>query len=137
MAAVPYCGKLLASLGADVVKVEPPKVGDPSRRRGPFPGDAPHPERSGTFLYLNTGKRGITLDIDDPQGRVMLRQMAAEADVIIHGSPPAFAKSRGLERESLAEFKPALIVASITPFGSTGPNSGVRGPGRERVPRRR
>ena len=123
MVAVPYCGKLLASLGADVVKVEPPKVGDPSRRRGPFPGDAPHPERSGTFLYLNTGKRGITLDIDDPQGRVMLRQMAVEADVIIHGSPPAFAKSRGLERESLAEFKPALIVASITPFGSTGPNS--------------
>ena len=69
MVAVPYCGKLLASLGADVVKIEPPKAGDPSRRRGPFPGDDPHPERSGMFLYLNTGKRGVTLDVDDPQGR--------------------------------------------------------------------
>ena len=69
LVAAPYCGKLLAALGADVVKVEPPKTGDPARRRGPFPGDDPHPERSGTFLYLNTGKRGITLGVDDPQGR--------------------------------------------------------------------
>lgn len=84
MVAVPYCGKLLSSLGADVMKIEPPKMGDPSRRRGPFPGDNPHPERSGMFLYLNTGKRGVTLAVDDPQGRVMLRELAAGADVIIH-----------------------------------------------------
>ena len=124
MVAAPYCGKLLASLGADVVKVEPPKTGDPSRRRGPFPGDAPHPERSGMFLYLNTGKRGVTLDVDDPQGREMLRQLAAGADVVIHDSPPAVAAGRGLERESLAGISPSLIVAAITPFGSTGPNAG-------------
>ena len=123
MVSVPFCGKLLASLGADVVKVEPPKTGDPSRRRGPFPGDNPHPERSGTFLYLNTGKRGVTLDVDDPQGRVMLRELAAEADVIIHDSPPALAESRGLERELLAEVNPNLIVGAITPFGSTGHNA--------------
>ena len=124
MVAAPYCGKLLASLGAEVVKVEPPKSGDPSRRRGPFPGDDPHPERSGTFLYLNTGKRGITLDVEDPQGRAMLLQLAANTDVIIHDSPPALAKARGLERESLAEVNAALIVAAITPFGSSGPNAG-------------
>ena len=123
MVAVPFCGKLLASLGADVVKVEPPKAGDPSRRRGPFPGDSPHPERSGMFLYLNTGKRGVTLDVDDSQGREMLRQLAAGADVIIHDSPPALAAARGLEQESLAEVNPRLIVAAITPFGSTGPNA--------------
>ena len=123
MVAAPYCGKLLASLGADVVKVEPPKSGDPSRRRGPFPGDSPHPERSGTFLYLNTGKRGVTLDVDDPQGREMLRQLAGEADVIIHDCPPTVAGKRGLEQRSLAETNPRLIVAAITPFGSTGPNA--------------
>ena len=121
--AVPYCGKLLASLGADVVKIEPPKTGDPSRRRGPFPGDDPNPERSGSFLYLNTGKRGVTLDVDDPQGRKMLRQLASQADIFIHDSPPSLAASRGLERESLAELNPALIVAAITPYGSSGPNS--------------
>ena len=124
MAAVPYCGKLLASLGADVVKVEPPKSGDPSRRRGPFPGDSPHPEHSGMFLYLNTGKRGVTLDVDDPQGREMLRQLAAVTDVIIHDSPPSLAGKRGLEQQSLAEINPRLIAAAITPFGSTGPNAG-------------
>ena len=124
MVAAPYCGKLLASLGADVVKVEPPKAGDPSRRRGPFPSDSPHPERSGIFLYLNTGKRGVTLDVDDPQGREMLRQLAAGAGVIIHDCPPSLAAKRGLEREWLAEINPSLIVAAITPFGSSGPNAG-------------
>ena len=124
LVAAPYCGKLLASLGADVVKIEPPKTGDPSRRRGPFPGDSPHPERSGAFLYLNTGKRGVTLDADDPQGREMLRQLAANADVTIHDSAPALAEARGLTQESLAGVNPRLIVAAITPFGSTGPNAG-------------
>ena len=57
-----YATKLLADLGADVVKIEPP-AGDPTRRRGPFAGGAPHPERSGLFLYLNTNKRGVALDL--------------------------------------------------------------------------
>ena len=124
MVAVPYCGKMLASLGGDVVKIEPPKSGDPSRRRGPFPGDSPHPERSGMFLYLNTGKRGVTLDVNDPQGREMLWQLAATTDVIVHDSPPALAAARGLEQEALSEINPRLIVAAITPFGSSGPNAG-------------
>lgn len=123
LVAVPYCGKLLAALGADVVKIEPPVTGDPSRRRGPFPGDDPHPERSGTFLYLNTGKHGVTMDVDDPQGRAMLRQLASHADVVIHDSPPSLAASRGLTQEALAELNPSLIVAAITSFGSSGPNS--------------
>lgn len=123
LVAAPYCGKLLAALGADVVKIEPPMTGDPSRCRGPFPGDDPHQERSGTFLYLNTGKRGVTLDVDDPQGRVMLRQLAAQSDVVIHDSPPSLAASRGLTLESLAEVNPSLIIAAITPFSSSGPNA--------------
>ena len=123
MVAVPYCGKLLASLGADVIKVEPPKVGDASRRRGPFPGDVPHPERSGTFLYLNTGKRSVTLDLDNPKGQDMLSQLAREVHVIIHDSSPAVAGARGLGRQSLEAINPSLVVAAITPYGSTGPNS--------------
>ena len=124
LVAVPWCGKLLASLGADVVKIEAPGTGDPSRRRGPYPGDDPHPERSGTFLYLNTGKRGVTLDVDDPQGRRDAEAAGVPGtDVIIHDSPPALAESRGLTRESLAELNPSLIVAAITPFGSSGPNA--------------
>ena len=124
MVAAPYCGKLLASLGADVIKVEPPKVGDPSRRRGPFPGDDPHPERSGTFLYMNTGKRSITLNVDDPQGKEILQRLAGEAHVLVHDFPPDVSESRGITPKSLAEINPLLIVSAITPFGSTGPNSG-------------
>ena len=63
MVSGPYCGKLLADLGAEVIKVEPPE-GDPARLEGPFPGDDPHPEKSALFLYLNTSKRGITLDLN-------------------------------------------------------------------------
>ncbi len=60
----PYCTKLLADYGADVLKVERPGEGDPTRRRGPFPGDHPHPEKSGLFLHVNTNKLGITLDLE-------------------------------------------------------------------------
>ena len=63
----PYCAKLLAEFGADVVKIEPPG-GDRARRLGPFPGATPHPERSGLFLFANLGKRGVTLDTSTPSG---------------------------------------------------------------------
>ena len=120
----PYCGKLLASLGADVVKVEPPVSGDPSRRQGPFPGDVPHPERSGLFLYMNTGKRGITLNLEDPQGRAMLAELAATADALVHDRQPPACDHQGLDTETLANANPGLIVASITPFGGWGPYAG-------------
>ena len=74
----PYCGKLLASLGAEVIKAEPPGGGDPSRRRGPFPDDIPHSERSGLFLYLNTGKKSITLNLHDPAGQDLVRQLVSK-----------------------------------------------------------
>src|SRR5918992_2957552 len=93
----PYCGKLLASLGAEVIKIEAPPEGDPSRHRGPFPGDVPHPERSGMFLYLNTGKQGITLNLADPQGRMILRELGQKAEVIIHDQQPAQAGELGLD----------------------------------------
>ena len=121
MVAGPFCGKLLACLGADVIKAEPPRVGDPSRRRGPFPGDVPHPERSGLFLYLNTSKKSITLDLQDPQGRVLLKQLAAQVDVVVHDCRPSLAHATGLVHELLAKSNPHLIVAAVTPFGGSGP----------------
>ena len=121
MVAAPYCCKLLASLGAQVIKAEPPATGDPSRRIGPFPGDIPHPERSGLFLYLNTGKKSITLNLDDPEGRVLLGMLAATVDVVVHDGQPAEGRARGLDPDSLSVANPRLAVAALTPFGSTGP----------------
>ena len=121
MVAGPFCGKLLACLGDEVIKAEPPRVGDPSRRRGPFPGDVPHPERSGLFLYLNTSKKSITLDLQDPQGRVLLKQLAAQVDVVVHDCRPSLAHATGLVHELLAKSNPHLIVAAVTPFGGSGP----------------
>ena len=117
----PYCGKLLASLGAEVIKAEPPGVGDPARRRGPFPGDEPHPERSGLFLYLNTGKRGITLDLENPAGQDLLRQLVARVDMVVHDFTPANAAAVGLDSDSLLAANPDVIVTAVTPFGSSGP----------------
>ena len=96
-------------------------MGDPTRRRGPFPGDVPHPERSGEFLYLNTGKKSITLSLEDAQGKLLLRQLAGQADMLIHDYQPARAASLEISPEQLAEANPDLIVAALTPFGSFGP----------------
>ena len=117
----PYCGKLLASLGAAVIKAEPPGVGDPARRRGPFPDDVPHPERSGLFLYLNTGKRGITLDLHNLAGQDLLRKLVSRVDMVVHDYTPARAAEVGLDSDSLLAANPDVIVTAVTPFGSAGP----------------
>ncbi len=122
----PYCGKLLASLGAGVLKVERPGGGDPSRREGPFPGDVPHPESSGLFLYLNTGKRGITLDLDDAQGRALLAEVASGVDVLVTDRQPGQGDAGDTEFRSLRDANPGLIVATVTPFGTRGPYAAFR-----------
>jgi len=126
LVAAPYCGKLLADLGADVVKVERPGVGDPARRRGPFPDDAPHPERSALFLYLNTSKRSITLDPATEAGGRIFRELAAEVDILIEDTPPGTLEPLGLGYDELVKTNPGLVMTSITPFGQTGPNRDVR-----------
>jgi crotonobetainyl-CoA:carnitine CoA-transferase CaiB-like acyl-CoA transferase len=116
----PYAAKLLGDLGAEVVKVELPG-GDSARRRGPFPGDIPHPERSGLFLYLNTNKLGITLNLETPTGRRLLDRLLEGADVFVHNVPPARACSLGLGYERLSAVNPGLIVVAISPYGQDGP----------------
>lgn len=115
-----FCGKLLGDLGADVVKIEPPG-GEPCRHVGPFLDDFPHPDRSLSFWYYNTSKRGITLNLETPDGRALFRRLAANADVILETFRPGYLASLGLDYEFLRAENPGLIVCSLTPFGQTGP----------------
>jgi benzylsuccinate CoA-transferase BbsE subunit len=115
-----FCGKLLADLGADVVKIEPPG-GGPSRHVGPFLDDIPHPERSLSFWYYNTSKRGITLNLETADGRRLFGRLAATSDVILETFRPGFLASLGLDYESLREQNAQLIMCALTPFGQTGP----------------
>ena len=115
-----YCTKLLADLGADVIKVEPPG-GDPTRSIGPFLGDEAHPERSLYFFHFNTNKRSITLDIETRDGQEIFRRLAETADVIVETFPPGYLDDRGIGYEALRALNPRLILTSITPFGQTGP----------------
>ena len=117
----PWCAKILADYGAEVIKVESPGSGDAARRMGPFAGDDPDPEKSLTFLYLNTNKKGVTLDPSSASGRRLLDRLLAEADVLVENYPPARSKELGLDYASLAEVNPQVVVTSITPFGQTGP----------------
>ena len=116
----PFCSRLLADYGADVIKVEPP-TGEVARKTGPFAGDVPHPEKSIPFLYLNTNKRGVTLDVASDTGRSILASLVAETDVLVENHPPNHAASMGLDYDTLSVANPALVVTSITPFGQTGP----------------
>ncbi len=115
-----FCGKLLADYGADVIKIEPPD-GDPTRQKPPFIGDQPGPERSAYFLFYNTNKRSVTLDLESPQGLDLFKKMAASADVLIESFPVGYMKTLGLDFDILKTDNPGLVMASITPFGQTGP----------------
>ena len=123
-----YATKLLADLGADVVKVEAPGQGDTTRRRGPFPGGVPHPEKSGLFLYLNANKRGITLDLTARRGRDVLDRLAARADLLVHDVHPTRMVAHGLDWERLHDRHAGLVMVSIAPFGLSGPHADYRGP---------
>ena len=113
-----FCGKLLADLGADVVKIEPPG-GEPSRRVGPFVDDIPHPDRSLSFWYYNTSKRGITLNLETLDGQALFRRLAAAADVVLETFRPGYLASLGLDYDSSGNDR--MIMCSLTPFGQTGP----------------
>lgn len=119
--AVPFCGKLLADFGADVIKIERPGSGDSTRQHGPFPHDIPHPERSGLFLALNTNKRGVTLDPSLPTGRHLLHTLLQQADVLLHQTPPQHLATSGLTPALLRTTYPRLIATSVTPYGQSGP----------------
>ena len=122
-------GRLLADLGADVIKIEPP-AGDAASRRGPFVGGAADPERSIIWLSLNVGKRGVTLALDTPAGREIFLRLCRTADVVIESERPGSSTSlaaRGLGYDVLHATNPRLVVCLLSPFGQTWPYSGYRG----------
>jgi benzylsuccinate CoA-transferase BbsF subunit len=121
MVSAPYCAKLLADFGADVVKVEPPQGGDVSRSWGPFPNDEPHPEKSGLYQFLNTNKRSVALDLTTSAGRDTLLRLLAQADILVENCAPGQLAEWGLDYDALAPANPALVMISITPFGHSGP----------------
>jgi crotonobetainyl-CoA:carnitine CoA-transferase CaiB-like acyl-CoA transferase len=121
MVSAPYATKLFADLGAEVVKIERPDAGDRSRTRGPFPGSTAHPEKSGLFLYLNTNKLGITLDIVQPEGFDIFEKLVAGADILIHNVNPPDMDRVGLSYDRLRKLNPSLIMTSVLPYGLSGP----------------
>ncbi len=114
----PYGSKLLADQGANVIKIEP-ITGDTSRQWGPFPDDIPHIERSLSYAYYNTNKKGITLNIDSDKGKGLLRRLIEQADIFIEDIAPSKKSMYGIDDLSLSN--PDLVHVSVTPFGSAGP----------------
>ena len=114
-----YCGKLLGDLGAEVIKIEPPG-GDTMRFRGPFHKGDIHPEKSLPFLYFNTSKGSITLNIEDSTGQTIFKRLVEKADVVVESFPVGYLAELGLDYPALKKINPRLVMTSITPFGQKG-----------------
>ena len=121
-----FCARLLGRGGAEVLKVEPPVSGDPVRALAPFYNDLPGRESSGLFLYLNSGKRSITLDLTRASGRRIFRRLAEEADVLVESFDPGFMEEMGLGYDELSSRNPRLVQISVSDFGQWGPYAGYK-----------
>ena len=120
----PWAGQLLADLGADVIKVERPKVGDDTRHWGPpYLKDTAgnDTEDAAYFFSANRGKRSLTVDITQPEGQDIIRKLAAKVDVLIENYKVGGLAKYGLDYSSLEKVNPKLVYCSITGFGQTGP----------------
>ncbi len=117
----PFCTKLMAGFGAEVIKVEPPGAGDVSRGYGPFRDDIPNREAGGLFLYCNTNKKSITLSLDTETGREIVRRLAAGSDVVVESFAPGEVDAMGLGYEALQALNPKVVLLSISMFGQDGP----------------
>jgi benzylsuccinate CoA-transferase BbsE subunit len=121
-----FAGKILADMGADVIKVERPG-GDPARQRGPFYKDEVNPEKSLFWFAYNNGKRGVTLDLATPEGRALFLRLVKTADVLIESFPVGYLESLGLAYQDLSAVNDQLVVSAISPFGQSGPYSRFKG----------
>lgn len=116
------CGKILAELGVDVIKLEKPG-GDPARKIGPFWHDEKEPEKSLYWFSYNSSKRGITLDLGSEGGKNLFRHLVQTADFVIESFAPGELEKLGFGYSELCRIKKDIILTSITPFGRTGPYS--------------
>ncbi len=117
----PFCARLFARLGADVIKIEPPGRGDPARGRGPFQADAARSESGSLHLYVNEGKRGVTLDLASVSGRDLFLQLVERSQVIVENFEPRVMDELDLGDQTLRARQPAIVVTSISNFGDSGP----------------
>jgi CoA:oxalate CoA-transferase len=117
----PYCTKLFGSFGAEVIKVERPNKGDITRGIGPFPDDQYDLEKSGTFYYLNTNKKSITLNLNSKKGIEIVKRILKTTDILVESYAPGGLQRLGLSRKKLRQVNPRIIVTSISAFGKTGP----------------
>ena len=122
----PYCTKLLADYGADVIKIEKPGEGDPARKFPPFLNDEPDPEKSGLFLHLNTSKKGITLNLKSNEGKKIFSRLVEKADLVVENFSPGVMERIGLDYPTLEKINPRLVMVSISNFGQTGPYRGFK-----------
>jgi crotonobetainyl-CoA:carnitine CoA-transferase CaiB-like acyl-CoA transferase len=116
------CGKILADLGVEVIKIEKPG-GDPARKIGPFWSDIADPEKSLYWFAYNSNKKGITLDIESADGQTIFSELVKTSDFVIESFEPGYLDYLGLGYETLSSLKNGLILVSVTPFGQTGPYS--------------
>ncbi|MCP4036855.1 MAG: CoA transferase, partial [bacterium] len=123
----PFCAKLFADYGAEVIKVESPRGGDPARSWGPFPEDVSDPEKSGVFHFLNTNKKSVTLDPALASDREKIVALSSSADVLIENNTPRQMRDWSLDYETLKLVNPRLVMISITAYGQTGPYADWRG----------
>lgn len=115
--AAPFCTMNLADMGADVIKIEPPVEGEPTRALGA----AQQNGHSATFMTMNRGKRGLTVDLKRPEGAEIVRRLARTADVLVQNYRPGVVERLGLGYRALREINPRLVYCSISGFGATGP----------------
>ncbi len=120
------CGKILADLGVKVIKIEKPG-GDPSRSIGPFWSGAPDPEENIYWFAYNSNKKGITLDIEKPEGRGLFKKLVSTADFVLESFPPDYLDKLDMGYSHFQKIYKKLIWASITPFGLGGPYRDYKG----------
>ena len=116
-----YCTKIMAYLGADVLKIEKPLVGDSARSVGSFPGNVPNIEKSALFLYLNTGKKSITLNLESSSGQKIFKSLIESVDLVVENLPPGKLESLNLGYNHLSSINPDIVLTSVSDFGQTGP----------------
>lgn len=117
-----YCGKLLSDFGADVIKIEKPGSGSPTRQLGPFATQGDDPERSGLFAYLNTNKNSIELDLEAADGRALLQRLIGKVHAVIDDHAAGWLREVGVDPENLPEQYPRLVLCSITAYGASPPD---------------
>ena len=116
-----YCGKLLADFGAEVIKVERPHCGSPTRAMAPIIGDGGGPERSALFAYLNTNKRSVVLDVSSADEIETLHKIIATTNAVVDDHAPSWSESVGLSATDIPRRHPAVVFCSITPYGAQAP----------------